>query len=653
MRAAALHSLIAATGGSLRERTKHRPIAGPARLYPVAREPLAYAARVTNRRNLARHGLAALVVLLFVLVLYHGALGHFFSRDDFALLLRARDTPLSEILSEQLLQPHRGQTEWFWRPGWWLLFDVAYSFFGLDPRAYVAAGILGHALVALLLYAVAARATGSVFHGLLAALLFAGSPAIVQGVVWPAASFNVLPAAVLVFTGGLMLVRFLRSGSGGAALGALLLLALSLLFREAAYHAPLALVGGWLVLGRGKRTSAKRLLVVLAFLLALVAFHYRRYTTPTGVGELSPVEALVRTLRNVPPALRLFVPGLPDGILADGLLLGAALLVLCALFTLGGPSTRVFTIWSLAALFPYVVISPAPRLVYFCAMPFALALALGSQEIARRRSASIKRLAGGVLAAMAFAQTIPCSAEIERQSHEGEIARKVLAECRALGLERFERLYVGLHPDPLAEIASMLRLWFGGAREIRELLTIRRGALLVFDLGIEEPRAFYEWEPPVADPAAGFVEIDPLAGSAALRQHGEVFPEGVTCVPLFAFRHVASVVANAGEAARALASPDWTPAEPVRLLEPSVLALNAAEIGSNRILRRKRAGDQAVLEVELGADCLLVTGFYHLLSSAAPRATIDGRATRVLQADGLLHAIELARGSRVVILEAR
>ncbi len=606
---------------------------------------------MTTRRNLARHGLAALVVLVFVLVLYREALGHFFSRDDFALLLRARDTPLAEILSEQLLLPYRGQTEWFWRPGWWLLFDVAHSSFGLDPRGYVAASVLGHASIAILLYAVAARATGSVFHGLVAALLFAGSPAIVQGVVWPAASFNVLPAALLVFGGGLMLVRFLQSGSGKAALGALLLLAPSLLFREAAYHTPLALLGGWLALGRGNRTSAKRMLVVLAFLLALVAFHYRRYTTPTEVSDLASAESLVRTLRNVPLALRLFVPGVPQNGLADAALIGAALLVLAGLFSVGGPVTRVFSLWSVVALLPYIVIAPGSRLVYFSAMPLALALALGTHESARRTGASLRRVTCGALLALALVQTIPCWAEIERQGHDGEIAGKALAECRALDLERFERLYVGLNPDPLAEIASMLRLWFGSAREIRELLTIHRRPFLFFDLGIDDPSGFYEWKPPDGDPGAGFVEIDPAAGSCTLRERSEVFPEDATCVPLFAFRHSAVVVPNAAEAARALASPDWTPAEPVRLLEPCSLSLGADEAGSNRILRRKRSGDKVVFEVDCRADCLLVTGFYFLLSSASPRATIDGRAARVLEADGLLHAIELPRGSGVVVLE--
>jgi hypothetical protein len=602
---------------------------------------------LAERPSLAR-GLAFALLALIALVLYGGALEGSFYRDDFPLLLRARDTSFGEVLRSELLTVHRGQNEWFWRPGWWLLFDAMYGVFGATPRPYLVLGLVLFFGLACAIEGIVARESGSHGTGVLAGLLFLSTPAPVEAVLWPAASFMVLPAAILILAGGMQCLEFLRHGRTRALVLGLLAMGASLYFREAAYHAPLFVLGAWLASGKERRGTWKRLLILEAGLVLLVLVHALAVPTPPEIGELSPGELARSTLANGATTVRLLAPlRLPDAAL-----LGAALVGSLGLWTAGGRTTRTFLLWAWAALFPYVVVAAVSRASLFVVVPLAMALALGARDLALRlRERRLAFLPAAALLGIVLLQVPPLRAAQRALHREGELARATLAGFSRIDVARFDRLYVGFLPGPYTDcIGAMAELALGPGRDVRELWVVSRPPFVFHDSNAVDPGAFYDWLPPEPDERTGYLEIDPLDGTQRLRSRAELFPAQGIAVPIFAFRHGARV-ASAEEAASTLGAPGWSPAQAVVLTEPTALELDPADAGSNRVLRRKRSPPRFVLEVECETDCLFVTAYFVLVGASAPRASVDGRAARLLDADGMLHALELRRGPHAIVLD--
>src|SRR6185503_2875052 len=157
------------------------------------------------------------------------------------------------------------------------------------------------------------------------------------------------------------------------------------------------------------------------------------------VPPLSLGDWIVRVGRNLSRCAGFFVPFSPSPSLA----LGVTAAVMLALFVTGGARTRYFLVWAALAAFPYAASEGyAPRFGYFVALPLAAGLALGASDLGRRAGRVAGAAASTALCGFAVASALSFPRELELYAGFSNGCTRILEDCRAQDVTRFDGLCV-------------------------------------------------------------------------------------------------------------------------------------------------------------------------------------------------------------------
>jgi tetratricopeptide (TPR) repeat protein len=213
------------------------------------------------------------IPFLLALVVHARSLGNGFMSDDGRLILDNPQVtaagPLRALLMTDWFDAGDGGRIGYWRPVVKLSLRATYRLAGASPFAFHLGNVLAHALASLLLAAVALELIGPA-PALVAGALFAVHPVTVQAVSIVTARSDVL-AALFTFAAFVAVLRFGKTGSGGALAGVLALELLAFGSKESALLLPVLVGLLGLAAGFSRRALARVVgasaLVTAAFLL--------------------------------------------------------------------------------------------------------------------------------------------------------------------------------------------------------------------------------------------------------------------------------------------------------------------------------------------------------------------------------------------------
>jgi len=326
-----------------------------------------------------------------VAVVFLPALTVCFLSDDFVHVAQLQlQTPL-QTFWQHLTE---GQAATFFRPLGFLSLALDVQLWGQWAPGYHLTSLGWHILGVAGLYALTRALDWQPPAAALAAGLFALLPVQVEAVVWPAARFDLLATAGLLWS-GVSYLRYRRQGHCCWYLSALVLGALALLAKESAFVLPLLIL--LLDLRPGRQTSRRRHRLWPFFALTGFLFAYRwfvlggigGYSTADGLssfGQISPLTLLglfVRAPAHLLTGVNLCDMAAWPALAAVVLLLGTAgttvwLSIIRPHAT--GPDLRLGLAWMFIALLPahaLLLIGPGlcgSRVLYLSAAGWAIVL---------------------------------------------------------------------------------------------------------------------------------------------------------------------------------------------------------------------------------------------------------------------------------------
>jgi len=580
--------------------------------------------------------LAALLVLVFVAFAYRPIYGRFFYLDDFAFVERASQSSLGEILANHFVRSYWESPDFLWRPGWRILFRVAWVLFGYEPAGYMAIVVGLHAAVSLVVFFAVARLAQSRLVGFGAAAFFASSPAYVEATSWPCASYSILPAAPLVLAAGLWMRHYLRHGRSRDYWVTLSFFLASFLFREAAYHLAGLFVAGALLEGRGR--SRRELLVGLVPFVVIPALHLSFLNIPRihqGLGET--VQAVVA---NIGDDVRHFLPFLDPG-LGDGTALGVAVAILGTVFFLGTARTRYFTVWTILALFPYVGVSGQSRFMYFVAMPLGLTAGSFADDLRARWPRRAPAALWVCLPALVALQLFVLPGALRRHVADGEVYRNALAWFQEQDLDRVDRVLIFLNNERINTIANMLRLYEQDGPEFDRLWTHR-----------SQGELFYEGALPDPEEKTVYVRVHPTTGTCTLMPGKDVLPPDTVRRPIFALVSDVRVEADSTVLEALRRSGDHDPEHVVYVADELADFAPPVEGETCRILHPKSIpSGGSLFKLDCPGDALFVTSAFDLWTDARLiEWTIDGEPVEPFRVNLTDLAVRVPRGSRAMTM---
>lgn len=589
------------------------------------------------RRELWRLWPALTLVAFGTFAAYAGLLGNWFYSDDFTLLLNNRDLGFDGFLRFLVFADYGDRPWLYWRPGWALLMWLLYSAAGTTAWPYYFACVVLHAAAASTVALIAYLATNNRVMATLVGIVFAVLPSHAGAVAWIAAALNVIPAAICLFVAGWAAWRYADGGRPRYAIALVTLVAVSLLWKEAAYPFPLVFAAACLMArGHGRPQAWRGQLVVFALLTAMVLWHYvaRSHRTPFAGSADAIWYAFVHHLANFWRGLLPFLPG--DDQAAAGVVAAGAALV----FALGSPKTRFLLLWTIAALWPYVVLTHGERFAYFFHGPALVCAASLLHDLARRLDwgagpawANLLWIAVAVLAGLRLPDAI-----LAHRRH-GEECERIWRFVEQTGSHRQPRLVVDGLPLSLENGFEAMVEVLGGTRpEVVHLQVVPRPPFLLY-----LNRAFDAM--PDTTPVL-HLAADPPQCTTKAELVGDLVP-----MPVLSFveRHA---VASEAEIDAALGRRDASLATcPLLSAAPPC---EAGPPGAHRI------GDVAVdlrgttVDVECERTALLLIAFPVPVELRPPgRVTIDGAPVPVVAANLWFHAVCVPAGRhRVELLPA-
>ena len=312
-----------------------------------------------------------------------------------------------------------------YQPLAWLAWSAAKSSFGLSPAAYHALSLGVHVANAVVVYAVTVRladvagqlAWQSRTAGLIAGLLFAVHPAVVEPVAWASAFPYVLSLFVL-------LLSFLAYISDRPKMSLALYAAASLTRATALGYPIVLLVADRYVLDGSRRTLRTRIVdkapvLAVAVAMAVAEWQSRDVSTLSEVGivprlTLATMAPFVYLWRTVWPVALSPLYALPIAPSAEWLLLAAALAALVSVTALAWrvrtrwPTVGAIWIVYLALLAPVAGFTPtglqatADRYMYVPGVVIALAAGLAVGRAATMRMARLVAISATTMAIAAL-----------------------------------------------------------------------------------------------------------------------------------------------------------------------------------------------------------------------------------------------------------
>jgi tetratricopeptide (TPR) repeat protein len=175
--------------------------------------------RLLPSSNVKKIALLVFVLLLLNTLLYIGALGHDFIKDDFRLVVenhRIRNfASFWDSIDSKFFSFPDFHFLHYWRPMSMFSFYVDYQLWGLNPAGYHFVNILLNALAAALFFLVFYFLTGKISYSFLIALFFSIHPAHVEAASWISGRTDLL-AAVFILSAILSFIIFLQKNSYAA-----------------------------------------------------------------------------------------------------------------------------------------------------------------------------------------------------------------------------------------------------------------------------------------------------------------------------------------------------------------------------------------------------------------------------------------------------
>jgi len=567
---------------------------------------------------------------------YASLLGHWFYSDDFTHLLHTRDLGAGGVLRFLLFADY-GDRPWvYWRPGWIALIWFVQLFAGTTPWPYYLGCILLHAGASVLVFTIGLRAAGSTMPALAASLLFAFAPSHCEAVAWISASYNVVPAAMLLTGAGWASWRFATVGGARRGAAAVLLVALSLLWKEAGYAMPFVFAAACACAGGAAPARAWRgRLPVFAAMALLVAWHWLSRSNRTalaGSGDaiwMALVHHAAMFLRGVLPML----PG--NDLVAVAVVAAAAI----PLFLLGSATARFFLLWAFAAMLPYVVMTHGERFAYFFHVPAVLFVARFAADVARRlrwpRGPAVLG-ALGVLFAVLAASHLPAALDVHRQ--RGDECRAVWTFVDGNGLAARPELVVDAMPLSLENgFEAMLEVFSGHRPRVVPLQVVPRPPFLLYlnrDFG----------GMPATAPILQFRTGAELRVVDKAQLVGDAVP-----LPILSLAGDYELVADEAAARAALRRPGIDPVARPLLFERPPCELQPP--GEHRIENLAVDLRETTFDVECSRPTLLSIAFPVTVDlDRNGRILVDGEPVPVLRANLLFHAICLPPGRHHVTL---
>jgi hypothetical protein len=577
-------------------------------------------------RRAAMVGGGALAIALAFALTYGRALSAFFSSDDFVLLHYARDHSALDIVRERLLAgPRSDVASPWWRPGWLLLCNAGYEACGLAPAPYRGVIWTLHAVLTVLVGLVAARATGVLAAALVAAAVFALSPAYAEALLWICAGLNVLPSALCLFLAAVAYASYVTSGQRRALVCVWLAFLLSFTFREASYHLPLVVVAAHITLADAPwpRRLRRGLTHALPFLTVVVVHHL--FLNPFAVGGMTLGENLAIAGRHALHwlAALLALPASPWSALA------LALAVLASWRWLDRRA-RFCLLWCAAAAFPFVARSHDTRFIYFAQAPLALFVAVMLGQFARR-ARGLFLVAIPLLLALIAGQATRIHAAV-RTCHD---AAAINAGFLHLVRQQPAAPTIDvdfLPPELINGAAEMIDLYLGRQVHVVNHALLSRPPFLIYGLP-----AFAELP---AD--APLLHFDHAARRFTATTHTARVADRLL-VPMLSIRHAVRQVN------------DWAEVR----FDPGVAHLRAPlpdlELSGDGTGKVVSAGAGTVSRFDIGVDTprdgLLVIAFVADLTTVGGRAYVDGEPAPLLVVDGFFNAVPVRRGVHTVVVK--
>lgn len=556
------------------------------------------------------------------------SLSNGFYDDDFRLLQRCAGQDLGTVVREDLF----GFRTNFWRPGWYLLWQLAYSCFGTAPTGYFALAIGLHLLLgAALFLTLRLHLRAALLPSLAGAASYALGAGILEGVLWPAAAFNVLPAAALLLVATLATMRAVFAGSVAAYALALCAAGGSLLFREAAYQMPLVWLAAVACLPAAAGVRRPVLWLGVVPFAALVLLHHTLLNRAVGTG-LPPLQlaTYVADLGGLWAADLFALPlrGVSAWWLAAPLFVFA--------FATGSPRARCLLLCTFAAAFPYVLKAHSSRFVLLAAVPAALWIGAWLHDVRGR----VRALPWLAVLTMLIAHA---AVHRDRQAYYrgfGEGCRALLASSRQLRLHEAPMLALDRFPIELRNgLGPMLDLELGREPPIREMLLLPRPPLLVH-VGFA-PESLPD----------GTVFVRYIGDIAPPQRRFEIVPRdqlGKGLVPMFvvSVAQDIEIVPDAATAQRRIASGETDPRRTTLLVGDLDAAL--PEAPDARIAGVQIDGTTMTVDVEAKTAFLLVVCHALDLTTVKARVEADDEELRIRQANGVANAVLVPAGARRV-----
>lgn len=578
--------------------------------------------------------LAWLALVLTVLVQLRGAWDLHFYSDDFEHLARVSRSTAWQLFDHDVLglARYHEQTETtYWRPGWYLLFRLGYVLFGLAPAGYVALQLGLHVAVLTGVLLAVARRTASAPLGLAAALAFASVPAYAEGVLWPSASFNVLPAALCMLAAGLAYLRYLETGARRPLLLAALAFLAAFLFKEAAYCFPALVALGHLILEPERPLAARaRRGALHALPFGLVVLAHYRFLNWVAVDST----ALGDRLTSVPTFAATYLRALTGLDLATAPLLALAALAGALLFWKARPPARYLLAWAVLASFPYVIANAGSRFQYFVYPPLAIAAGLLGAQLAARTRTSPRALGLAVAGLAAVLGLLRWPPHVLEHVVLGQAAERALAASRDQGLDGLDVVYVEREPRPLANgFAPLLELHLAQPPRVVDLGARRRPPLFV----VAAPEF---WD---AAPDATYLRPNGLAFDALDRA---ALLDGLIPIPAFGFVESFEVVPSR---AALLARATTVDLSRTALLERAP-ALALGPTADHHAERRAYSSQTTEYTLEVATPALFVCYTGRPLEEL--EVLVDGAPAEALAANALGLALPLEPGRYVLVVKA-
>lgn len=582
----------------------------------------------------------ALAVLAVVTIAaYWPMLGHSFWSDDFTLIHVNQDLGWGGFLRFLLFADY-GEREWlYWRPGWAFLMWAMHGMFGMHPAPFMGLALAMHVACVLAVHTVARRVTGSVAVAAAAGMFFALHPAHVEAVVWVAAAFNVLPAALALIVATGCLWSFANGDRRRMLVLALALAGASLLWKEAAYGFPVVLLAAWLLdrrKGAWQQRDTACLAAFVGFSLLVVGHYLFRNNTPATAGSPDVMAKIFEAsvagfLHHLAP-----LPDDPTVVAVGAALLFGVLLVVC------GPRGRFWIVATAMGTVPYVFLSSGGRFAYFFHAPLSVFLAWSLAtwlrvEQARWRGALAFTL---LLAALALSP-LDLRETIAVFGRDGAKSERILSSMLRDGLVSEATLRVDVVPLCLNNgLGSALSLRLGRPVQVVTMHTVPRPPFLVHldTSGVRLP------------PDTRVLRYDDAGDRYTATTYGEMLGD-LHPVPMFGLSSRYRVVANEGAALDLLRSRQVAPdQEPLLFAEPPA-RVDATATG--RVVEVRTNARDIGATVECTASMLLTVAFLAPFDFRQPGAgiLIDGEPAKVVEANVLFHAVVVPAGRHEIRLQ--